>query len=295
MAVGIFAYYFYFRLRSSWDELVAKADFQISWQAVTAVLCFVTAVLTSGALWSEVVSAVKHTAEPVIRKREAVRVHTGAWLLKYVPGQVSGAVYKIAWGKQNGVSAATATLSFVYENAFLTIASILPSSVLLLADGRLPGETNLVLAVLGIAATLLLFSRAVLRRFLWVIGGRSSSSRTSVRTISLRESVRLSAMYILPRIFNGIGFVALASSVFRVDIADFAPLVAAYALAGIIGIYAVFVPSGLGVREAMVGVFAAGVLGYDKALLLGLVTRFYATVADVVLAVSYALLTLKRS
>jgi uncharacterized membrane protein YbhN (UPF0104 family) len=68
------------------------------------------------------------------------------------------------------------------------------------------------------------------------------------------------------------------------------PLAAAYVLGGAIGILAVFVPSGLGVREAVVFAFAVQMFTPAQAVLLSLLARLLSTVADAVVAVIYLVL-----
>lgn len=95
----------------------------------------------------------------------------------------------------------------------------------------------------------------------------------------------------MPRVLIGAGFVFIAMSVVDVDPSMYLGLGATYILAGIIGILALFVPSGIGVREGVIILFASAYFPVETATLIALLARFYATVADVILALLYGILS----
>ena len=56
-------------------------------------------------------------------------VHSASWLLKYIPGQAGSLLNKLVWGKDKGFSRTLIVITFIYENIFLQLASIIPSEM----------------------------------------------------------------------------------------------------------------------------------------------------------------------
>lgn len=292
--VAIVGFFFYRALRANWSSLAAK-DLSLGWWALWVTLVFVVAVAVSGWLWGRIVGRLD--GRP-LGHLEGIRVHFGSWLLKYVPGQAGFVVNKVLWGKQRGTSRLLVLISVVYENAFLLLGSTVPMLAILLVGqaqtNRVPSEILLALAAivpLAIVTHPRLFSLIV----------RTLARRTVKREVppeyflSARHTWKYQFAYLVPRIVNGIGVVVIAVALADAPSESWVPIAAAYALAGAIGIVAVFVPSGLGVREAAFVLFATPYLGLENAILVSIAARVLATAADLIIAGVYGALSgLKR-
>ena len=94
--------------------------------------------------------------------------------------------------------------------------------------------------------------------------------------------------YLLPRLLNGIGFVLLAISILpTVEPSMYIGLAATYIFAGIIGMLAIFIPGGIGVRESIIVLLASSYMPVEQAIILSLVARLYTTVADIGVGLIY--------
>lgn len=276
------------RLASNYDELEGQA-FIAGWRGAVAVVAFCLAVLTSGTLWRSTVHAV---SDVEVTHSSAVRAHTAAWLLKYVPGQVGAFAWKIAWGPRVGISRSQISVAFIYENLFLGITSTLPTiPIIVIALGS--GATNLgwyLVAGVLIAVLFAIVSYAPVLRWIITIVVRATRRKVNADRLTflgLADALRLQALYTLPRIVNGIGFVALVGAVHRVTATDAIVLVATYTLAGILGILAIFVPSGIGVREGVIILVCSRMMPVEVAAVVAINARIWATIADGVLGVGY--------
>jgi glycosyltransferase 2 family protein len=220
-------------------------------------------------------------------------VHSASWLLKYIPGQVGSLLNKVIWGQKRGLSRTLVVITFIYENVFLQIASIVPSVVILLATlGVALFEANpvtLLLPLLALIPLAVVLVRPLFHRVLDFATKRILKQRLPEEYF-LRTSSTLILLleFLIPRILNAFGFVLVALAVTDVDPALWPLFGAAYVLAGAIGILAVFVPSGLGVREAVIFacLFAAGIPA-GTAALISILSRLISTVADAVIALGY--------
>ncbi len=102
------------------------------------------------------------------------------------------------------------------------------------------------------------------------------------------------AGYLIPRLLNGIGFVFIVGSLVPVDSSMYIGLAATYILASIVGLLAVFVPGGLGVREAVIVAFLSVYIPVEQAIVIALITRVYATISDLGVAGIYLILNKGR-
>jgi len=288
--IGVVAYFFYRALSSNWDA-ISDADVSWGWWAPAALVLFVIAVAVSGWLWGRIVARLGVAPMPA---SESIRVHFSSWLLKYIPGQAGFVVNKVAWGKRRGLSRLLVLISVVYENVFLLLGSTVPMLGILLVARAGDGEISYAVwfAVAAALPLAVLLHPPVFHRIVNLLARRTLKRNVPAEYFLPTASAwRYQLAFLLPRLINGIGVVAIAVGVADAAPSSWLPLVAAYAIAGAVGIMAVFVPSGLGVRESVFVLFAASYLGLEQAIIVSLAARVLATVADVLIAGVYGLLT----
>lgn len=288
LIVAVVGFFFARTLARNWDEL-ADVDFTFSLWGVGSVFVFAAAVPVSGLLWGRMVGELGDVRPSTA---EAIRVHCLSWLLKYVPGQVGSVVNKLAWAAERGISKLLVTITFVYENAFLLISSILPPAIILLGAGALDlGDNYILLAIVSLVPLLLMTNGPIFR-----VGTNVLAKRTLKRTVPTEyflrwgPALKYQLLYLIPRAINGTGFILVAVSLLDVPTEYWLPLACAYIIAGGVGLLALFVPSGIGVREAVIVLLAAPFLPAEQAIILALAARLYATLGDVVVAAIYGIL-----
>ncbi|MBH0009723.1 lysylphosphatidylglycerol synthase domain-containing protein [Salinibacterium sp. SWN1162] len=294
VVLSLVAVLFWRALADNWAEVQAQ-QLQFSWLMVAAVVLFAVAVPVSGLLWGAIVNRLSPAT--TVTPREAMAVHSASWLLKYVPGQVGSLLNKVIWGKKQGISRSVIVISFIYENVFLQVSSIVPSAAILLVSvGLVIFQDNPVTVLLPILALIPLLMVLDRRLFHPVLnfGAKRILKQELPREYFLPPAAVGGYLvgFVAPRIINGVGFVLVASSFLDLEPSAWLPLAATYVLAGAIGILAVFVPSGLGVREAVIFVFALQYMTPAQAVILSLLARLLSTVADAVVALLYGVLTL---
>lgn len=281
-------------LISGWDR-VQEYEVRFDWSWPVACVLFALAVVASGFLWGRVIRVVV----PGVRtpSLEAIRSHLAGWTLRYIPG-VGSLLYKLTWAANRGYSRKDAFVAFTYENIYLQVASIVGGSLtLLVVVGPDLAATNIAV-VIGISAILFLMlvvlSRPVIRPVLSFLATRKlRETAEELPLISTGRSLVFVVEYLSPRIINGAGVALLAAALFSTGWElSLVTVAAAYTVAGAIGILAVFVPGGLGVRE---GTFVAilTATGFDliDAIVLAIVARFVSTLADIIVAALYGALT----
>ncbi|WP_353828593.1 lysylphosphatidylglycerol synthase domain-containing protein [Agromyces sp. SYSU T0242] len=290
VVVGVVGYFFATTLAANWTEVVEQG-LEFSWLWVAATALFALAVPFTGLLWARILRWLEPTAR--VSAREATAVQAASWLLKYVPGQVGSVVNKVLWGGRKSISRMLIVISFVYENVFLQLASIAPSAIILLVSlgpeifGR--NFTLLLLPVLILVPLALVAWKPLFHRAVNFAARRALKQEVPERYFLSTPRALVSAFeFIGPRVLNGIGFVLIAASVAEITPAEWLPFAAAYVLAGAIGILAVFVPSGIGVREAVIVLILGQYIPTTEAIVIALLARLLSTLADALIALYYA-------
>lgn len=287
LAVGTF----FARSLMSNIDAVRAIDFSIDGWIIGAVITFALAVLVSGALWGRMVTLLSGVRIPT---SEAIRVHSSSWLLKYIPGQVGSIVNKVAWAQKRGLSKTLITLTFIYENVFLIVSSLVPTTVILLLAGNvdLTGNAMLLAALLALIPLLIMTSRPVFSWMSSLLTRRAlKREMPSEYFLSSRQSLTYQLWYLIPRVVNGVGVAALAHSMIDPPPSAYLPIACAYIIAGAVGILAIAVPSGIGVRESVFVFLALPYIGVEAAIVMSLAARLWATAADLVVAAVYFVLT----
>lgn len=291
LILGVVAYFFAVALWANWDRIAAEhLAFDPLW--IVATIMFAIAVPVTGLLWGRMVRLLDRVAEGRVTRVEAIVVQCASWLLKYIPGQVGSVVNKVVWAGKKGVSRSLVAITFVYENVFLQIASIVPSVVILLASlgPQIFGDnaTLLVLPLLVLVPMVAVGYKPFFHALVNVPARRVLKSEVPPDYfLTSWQAVRFSFEFLGPRILNGIGFVILAATVADIGPEHWLPFAAAYVLAGAVGILAFFVPSGLGVREAIIVLILSQYIPVPEAIVISLLARLLSTLGDGLVAILY--------
>lgn len=286
--VAFVAYMFARSLINNWSN-IQTIGFSFNGYSLISLALFVLAVLSSGILWGQILRRLGIT----ISNKEAMRVHTSSWLLKYVPGQAGSFINKLAWGTKNGHSKKVTSISFIYENVFLLIASLaLSIPIIVLSFKDVSNNSSMFLPLLlGLLVLPALNKKVFYGVFNYIFKRFRNQTIDSEYFFGTKDLVEFFVKFLIPRIITGIGFVFVAASFLNVTPDMYVGLGSAYILAGIVGILAIFVPSGLGVREAVIVLLVSKYFSTETAIALSLIARLYSTIADGLLALIYVGLT----
>lgn len=277
--IGLTAYFFARALSENWYNLDG-ISLVPSINSVVGVLLLILSVILSGYYWGKLLEALSNKS---VNQKDAVRIHCASWLLKYIPGQAGSVLNKLAWGNKNGFSKKVITNSFIYENVLMVFAGVILSiPVIFIFEDKLGTNLSILLPLLIIVPMLLVIYRPIfygLLNFIFAKLKRKLFSKEDF--LNTPDLFKFLISYILPRIVNGAGFVFVVASIINTTPDMYLGLGSAYILAGIVGVLAIFVPSGLGVREAVIVLLLSQYFGTEQAIVISLVARFYATIADI--------------
>lgn len=285
-AVGVL---FAVALVRNWQQ-VREQNLTPDWRWALAVVLFAIAVPLTGLLWRRMLLHLQPDAQ--VSRSEAVSVQCASWLLKYIPGQVGSTVNKVIWAGRKGISRAVVIITVIYENVFLQVCSIAPGAAVVVAalGPELFGDQPFVLGlpVLALIPLALVLWRPAFHRAVDLVARKALGRAVPQEYfLGLPTTLKMLLGFTIPRVVNAAGFVLLATSVTDVAPSEWAVFGAAYVLAGAIGILAVLVPSGLGVREAVIVAVLAPYVGVAAAIVLSILARACSTVGDALIAMIY--------
>ncbi|MGJ9411309.1 lysylphosphatidylglycerol synthase domain-containing protein [Aeromicrobium sp. CF4.19] len=291
VVIGAVVALFTVSLVRNWQD-VQEQDLTPDWQWAVAIGLFALAVPWTGVLWRSMLLTLQPQVE--VSRTEAVSVQCASWLLKYIPGQVGSTVNKVLWAGRKGINRGVVIITVIYENVFLQVASLAPGAAIVAAylGPELFGDEPyvLLLPLLALVPFAVVLWRPAFHRVVDVVARRVlKRSVPREHFLSTGSTLLLLVGFLGPRLLNAIGFVVLTTSVTDVEPGEWAVLGAAYVLAGAIGILAVLVPSGLGVREAVIVAILVPFVGLPAAIVVSVLARLCSTVGDALVALIYVL------
>lgn len=118
--------FFGISLSTNWER-VQSYSIQFSLVYLVSFVIFALAVVSSGTLAGAVLRALGQRSVNIVA---ATRAHLGSWIIRYIPS-VAQPIYKMNWAAQNGIRRSVGLLGFLYEFAFMQIASIVGALALI--------------------------------------------------------------------------------------------------------------------------------------------------------------------
>lgn len=284
--------YFFGKTLADNAEKLHDVQLEVNAYTIAGTALLTLAVVVSGMLWAKLLA---HLSGQSVALREGARIHAASWLLKYVPGQVGSLLNKLAWGTKRGFSKKTVTTSFLYENILTVTASVIVGVPALLMFKDKHDGVTILLPLLVVIPMIVVLYRPL---FYWMLNKAFALLKKKPFQksdfLSARDLALFQLGYLAPRILNAIGFVWVASSLLPIEPYMYLGLGATFVLASVVGLLAFFVPGGLGVREAVIVLLVSAYFPVEQAILLSIVARLYATIADIGVALVYVVLNKGR-
>lgn len=97
------------------------------------------------------------------------------------------------------------------------------------------------------------------------------------------QMLKVVLLFILNWLIVGAGFYMLVVSIYPVPTNELLYVAGIYGLSAIIGILAIFTPSGLGVREGIIALGLALVMPAEYVVIVSIISRLWATIAELIL------------
>jgi|WetSurSiteA1Bulk_404760.scaffolds.fasta_scaffold00403_7 glycosyltransferase 2 family protein len=201
---------------------------------------------------------------------------------KYVPGKVFGyAILFYIYSKENH---SKILLSFSMFFEFLS--SILSAALIFLFSISFTNvhefQRYRLVSILIMAGFLIIIHPKILNYFSsWFL---TLIKRNPVRLdISYVKLLKIIALYILNFLILGFAFILFIKSIYTISFSGYLYITGSIAAAGLIGLFAVFVPAGLGVREGVLVFTLSIIMAPAFAGIIALLSRLWMTFAEIIL------------
>ncbi|HRJ05932.1 MAG TPA: lysylphosphatidylglycerol synthase domain-containing protein [Candidatus Saccharibacteria bacterium] len=224
-------------------------------------------------------------------------VYAKSWLGRYIPGTAPWILGKIYFASQHGISKSKLAVSSLLEAALQIVVMIAFSLLALLIDSRfdvVAKETKYYIAAAFIVCIIALiprfFNSAVSLAYRIL-----KRKRIDPRDLATSRTILTgAAMYLVGAVLNGLVFFLIAKSVYPpLPFSDILFVMAIGNLSGALGMLAVFVPSGLGVREGVQLILLGLIMPASLAVVITVIARLLSVVTDLLFFGST--IALKRS
>jgi glycosyltransferase 2 family protein len=262
------------RLRSIWqDSHIELSHVRWGWM-VGALALTACGVLATGFIWLVILSRLGTRTQP-----RWAAIYFQAQLGKYIPGTVWQYASRAAIARARGVPLRPVAVSIPVELAATTLAAGAFSLLLLGLWGAVGAAILLALAILSTRRR----RRALLVRVSDRLRNRASAQ-------GLLAAASALPLYACVWLAVGSGFWLLARGLVGTAASDIPFYIGAFTAAWLVGLFALYAPGGLGVREAMLVVILRGRLGSADALVLAAASRALLTFLDIAAALFGVLL-----
>lgn len=217
-----------------------------------------------------------------IKYGEAVRSYLYSILGKYIPGKVFMLAARVPAYEREGVPARKVAVCFLLENVctllgagFLFLVSLLffPNDVL----------TEYMPAVILFIVLFFVMIHPKIMNFFLRLMGKLIKKNDMELPFSYLQMIRIVLLFIGNWLIVGTGFYLLASSIYPLPFSQLLYVGGVYGLSAIIGIISIFAPSGIGVREGIMVLGLTLIMPSEYAVIIGVVSRLWATVAELIL------------
>ena len=271
------------RLSRDWEQ-IREADISLApAPLVVSVLLLATYMVARALLW-HLLTLMLHTAIPGPR---AVTAWLVSQLGKYLPGKVFLYAGRVLFYVREGRQVGPVTLGFTVELIGTFAASFL-TVLLALATGSLAdvGDYRWVFAG-ALVALLVLLHPASLSAAVRVVARVIRRPPVDV-PLTYPQTLSFVALYVVTWGVFGVAFFFLVRSIYPIEPESILALAAAFSFASMVGMLAIVVPSGLGVREGLLVVFLSTLMPVPVAILVSLLARVWFTVVELAAAgISY--------
>ena len=266
--------YFY----NNYDDY-KNLDISVDWKIFSvAVLFYFLYKITLASLW-HYLTRLNDCAVGYFR---AVTAYLYSILGKYIPGKVFMLLARIPAYEEEGKSLGKVTVCFFLENictllgaAFLFLVSLFffPNDVLKQYQWA---------AVLLVIAFFICINPRIINFFLKYVEKIVKKNNLKI-PITYGQMLKVVGLFIGNWLIVGMGFYMLTCSIYKVPVSELLYVAGIFGVSCIIGILAVFAPSGIGVRE---GILVAGlqmIMPMEYAVIISVVSRLWMTVSELAL------------
>lgn len=280
--VAIVAFFVLYLHGIDWQKLT---HLHYGWGYLVAATVFATAFRYWGVMiWRFILTDLGAASLPNLRVMSYV--YAKAWMGRYIPGTVTWIAGKVYMASAHGISKSRLAVSSLLEGGMQIIAVMVVSMLLLGFDPRLDVVpfAYKILMIIFAGVLLLMLTPAIFNRLLslaYYVAKKREPNREML--INEKAVIRSFILYALGSFVIGLSEFFISRTIDpNLPWHDFWFIVGAFNLAGALGMIAIGVPSGLGVRDGAILLLLSAILPKEIALAITVTSRLWGAFADIV-------------
>ena len=212
----------------------------------------------------------------------AITAYLYSILGKYIPGKVFMLLARIPAYEEAGAPIRKVTICFFLENictllgaAFLFLVSLLffPNDIL----------ADYTWATVGLVVVFFICINPKIINFFLKIMEKLIHKKDMQIPMTYKQMLKVVLLFIGNWLIVGIGFYMLACSIYPIPLSEMLYTAGIFGLSCIIGILAIFAPSGLGVREGILVLGLGLIMPSEYAVIISIISRLWMTVSELAL------------
>ncbi len=263
----------------NWDEFASVIS-EIDWWIFAGSMVFYFIYkITLACLWHYITVL----NECQIRLPRAVSCYLYSILGKYIPGKVFMLAARLPAYTEKGIPIRKPTICFFIEN----VCTLLGAAFLFLISlFFFPNEElrqYMWLTILFVIAFFVLINPSIINFFLRTLGKWIKKDDMEI-PMNYLQMIKVVLLFVCNWLIVGFGFYLLALSINPdIPMSQMMYVGGVFALSAIIGILAIFTPSGIGVREGIMILGLSLIMGDGFPEVISIVSRLWVTVAELIL------------
>jgi hypothetical protein len=216
---------------------------------------------------------------------KAIHIWFLSQIVRYAPGNVWHLLGRAYLTREEGIPTQHLSLSMVFELMQTITAGLLVAALSLLFW---PQQNVFGLWTLLLIPSLVFYTWPQFLQYPleWVL--KRTGRSFSPMVLSRYDLFTLLPGYCLTWLFYGCGLYLVARSIYPLPISAFPAITGIFAIAWVVGFLSFITPSGLGVREGILGYLLSTLMPVPVALLLAVLARVWLTLAEL-LCVAFVL------
>jgi glycosyltransferase 2 family protein len=279
LAVLLILFFWGRAVRNNWSVLTGYPwHISPTWLVLSLVILGAQALLLA-ALWRRLLAL----CGEVLPRRQGDALWLQSQLARYLPGGVWEVATRVLMGRRLGIGALVMSAVYGLELTLQILsAGVFFGAALALRSERPPTSYLALIVVLVLASLLVLLPPIFNPLVRW---GLRVLKRPAVPVqVTYRASLGLFAAYMLAHALSGLGFVSFLRGVGPLPWSEALQLALAYVGAWLVGQVAIFVPTGIGVREGALGLLLGNQYPLVAVATLALGFRLLIALRDLIMA-----------
>lgn len=263
------------------DE-IKNQDLHINWLVFSiSMLFYFIYKYTLASLW-HYITKLNNASIPYDK---AVTAYLYSILGKYIPGKVFMLAARLVYYKEEDAPLGKVTICFFFENicTLLGAAMLFIVSLFFFPNDVMKDYWYITVGLM--VAFFICIHPKILNFFLGILEKIFKKSNLKVN-MSYGQMIKIVLLFVGNWLIVGVGFYMLVYSIYPVPLSESLFVAGIFAISAIIGILAIFAPSGIGVREGIMIYCLNLILPPDKQVLsvvIAAISRLWVTIPELVL------------